>query len=581
MENEAAEIAQISFFLAKQDTTFATVFDPNKDVLTRTDARQHSFDVDGASCQFVYFESMSTRTNPPWLDFVNENLPEDDVISFKATSRSANGILLVTISERIFAATFGRSAGGYLDKSSLEPDFGIRTAMNMCGNEEIRQTRSQSHAITPTQIDRQVGKPSDTFVFGLSEAEDLRYISAHMKGDKNVTLQGRDNLTVKVIGENKLSWETLIARCRSFLEAYGRRDYARLFPNYKNFQQVSENDASRLDQALIKLLRKQDFQHIQLGIPEFVSEEEFSFSYSNYTVKDNAIYSFLDAKQLSDHLKLKDVTVDKLKSKHIYAYSHTEDRILPYRKWKLYHCIVFEKEIDNRYFVLSDGRWLEVDRDFYQDIVNFTKKVLHEEPCEPLFTNIDISDDQDKQNKELIFNREVCKRRPTAILFDRAKLKIGEGPRNKEFCDILDLTDRDEMRIIHCKPYKDSSSTSYLFSQAQLYCEAFVSDKTFLDEIRGHIKATNNDAKDKYLKYIKEDLAEVNGQDYLVCLWLLFNRSDPKPNKADMPLMAQYELKLIYQRLRYAYKFQDIVICFVPVKKTNYRTDRKPVQTTK
>ena len=113
----------------------------------------------------------------------------------------------------------------------MVPDFGIKTAMNMCGNEEIRQTRSQSNAITPTHIDRQVSRPSDTFVFGLSDAEDLRYISAHLKGDRNVTLQGRDHLTVKVIGSEKLTWERLINRCGDFLERYAARDYIELFPS--------------------------------------------------------------------------------------------------------------------------------------------------------------------------------------------------------------------------------------------------------------------------------------------------------------------------------------------------------------
>ena len=54
--------------------------------------------------------------------------------------------------------------------------------MNMCGNEEIRQTKSQSNAVTVTHIDRQVAKPSEAFAFvSLSEAEELRYISAHIE----------------------------------------------------------------------------------------------------------------------------------------------------------------------------------------------------------------------------------------------------------------------------------------------------------------------------------------------------------------------------------------------------------------
>jgi uncharacterized protein (TIGR04141 family) len=244
MEDEVAEIAQISFFLAKEEITLRNIFDSNKNILVQPEAQERRFDIGGARCHFFCFETISTRSNPPWLDFVNDKLSGDDAIHFKTRSRNTNGLLLVTVEHRIFAATFGRSASSYLDKDALEPDFGIKTAMNMCGNEEIRQTRSQSHAITPTQIDRQVGKPSDTFVFGLSEAEDLRYISAHMKDAKNITLQGRDNLTVKIIGKDKLNWDGLVGRCREFLEAYRRKDYEALFPNYKNFRRASEDECA-------------------------------------------------------------------------------------------------------------------------------------------------------------------------------------------------------------------------------------------------------------------------------------------------------------------------------------------------
>tara|TARA_B100000809_G_scaffold146908_1_gene144422 strand:- start:20 stop:424 length:405 start_codon:yes stop_codon:yes gene_type:complete len=131
------------------------------------------------------------------------------------------------------------------------------------------------------------------------------------------------------------------------------------------------------------------------------------------------------------------------------------------------------------------------------------------------------------------------------------------------------------MRIIHCKPYKGSSLTSYLFSQAQLYCEAFISDETFLTEIRRYIDASDNE---EYLGYIKDDLADIIGRDYIGCLWLLYDRLESKPVKINMPLMAQYELKLMHDRLHYALKFQDVIFRFVPVHKTRYRMDKKPTQ---
>lgn len=106
--------------------------------------------------------------------------------------------------------------------------------MNLCGNEAIRQTKTQSTTTTTTHIDRQVAKPSDTFVLGLSEAEDLSYISAHLKGNTRVTLQGRDSLTYKIIGEGKLSWDRLVAECHTFIAMYDSKAYVHLFSNYLN-----------------------------------------------------------------------------------------------------------------------------------------------------------------------------------------------------------------------------------------------------------------------------------------------------------------------------------------------------------
>lgn len=574
-DDNPVDISQISFYLAKPAQTFESVLSTDKNIVVRKAAKQFDFEVEGAPCRFHYFESFSRKTNPSWLDFINDKISPDDRIAFAGSSESPNGILLINIEEQVFAATFGRSASSHLDETMFEADFGIKTAMNLCGNEEVRQTRSQSNTVTPTQIDRQVGKPADTFAFGLSEAEDLRYISAHMKGDKNITLQGRDSLTVKIIGESRLTWPSIVARCREFRDAFTKKDFATLFPNYKNFGLASPEEIEALDNELISQLKARDFSRIHLGIPEFVSEESYSFSYTDYAKRDNLVYAYLDVQQLDSQLKLDDVAVEELRSKKVYAYSHEEDRILSYRSWRLYNCIGFEHRIGEKYFILSDGRWLEVDGDFYNTVMKFADEVLHEEPCEDAYINIDISKLDEKKNKESVFNEEVCRRRPSAILFDRAKLRIGAGRADKEFCDILDLTDAGRIRIIHCKPYKDSSSTNYLFAQANLYSTAFLQDQMFLTEIRTYIDQAPSPRKTDYLEYIKAHIAELNAADYDVCLWLLFDRRERKPDKLKIPLMALHELKLMHDHLRNILKFKNIILRFVPVGKVQFSTVRK------
>jgi len=487
-ENAEAEIGQITFYLAKAGTGFDTILDDGADLETKLAIRKADFEVDEAECRFIYFETHSARGNPPWLDFVNEKANVADPFAFADASRSPNGILLIKTEDRLFSAVFGRSAASCLNRKMLEPDFGIKTAMNMCGNEEIRQTRTQSNAITPTHIDRQASRPSDSFVFGLSEAEDLRYISAHIKGQKNTTLQGRDNLTVKVIGEEKLTWERLVTQCQTFLERFEARDYIDLFPNYRNFQPATESEAEALNALLLETLRAKDYSRIDLCIPEFLSAEEYSFTFSNKAKKENMVYSFLTPALLEEVFKKpEDLTVDRLESRKIFAFSPAEDRVLGHMRWPIYDCLVYEHAIGADYFVLSSGRWTKVDPEFHQSIIDFMANRVREEGAEPWCCDIDISDNQARQNTEAKFNNKIIELRPGAILFDRAKLKIGSGRKDKEFCDVLELCADGRMRIVNVKKYKDAASISYLFSQAKFYCEAFLHDDTFLGSVRNFV----------------------------------------------------------------------------------------------
>lgn len=238
--------------------------------------------------------------------------------------------------------------------------------------------------------------------------------------------------------------------------------------------------------------------------------------------------------------------------------------------------MTFEAKLSGKYFVLSDGRWLEVDTDFHTSVLEFTKNRIIEKSCPDDITEINIADEEKSQNREEIFNSTVCERRKRAIKFDQVKLRIGKGPKNKEFCDILDFTSETLLSIIHCKQYKDSSSTVYLFSQAQLYCEAFIRDHVFLKEIREYIENSGSDFTNDYLQYIQPGLEDINGQDYEVCLWLLYDQKQQKPIKEEMPLMAQYELKLLHERLRYAFKYRQVSLTFVLVKKINFEKKKSP-----
>jgi len=571
------ELGKISIYLAKEGKIFADVIDGTKLPNEGDHFKIRDFEVDGYLAKFFCKQVTTVKPeNPPWLDFVNDKLNEDDQkIYFDSCSKRPSGLLLVNIEGRILAASFGIGGGSLLRKSQFLDDFGIKAAMNMCGNKELRQTKSSTHAITTQNIDRQLSKPSDSFSFGLNEAEFLQYISAHLPDNSKVTLQGKDSLTLKIIGDEKLSWDKLIEYGKAFIEEYESDKYKELFPNYPNLQNIEKEKSYKLDLELVGKIKNEEYHRIHLSIPEFIADDEFSFSYTNYNRKANTIYSHIDVSQLKrdNVLNFDTLAPEDIKKKYIYAYSHEKDQILGYRKWELYRCIVAEIELDDEYFVLSNGVWRKVEDEFYNLITSFVDNVIEEEDIPEQFKNISIADMERKQNRENVFNRKYCEMNGNAILFDQAKLRIGQGSKDKEFCDVLEYKEDGPAWIIHVKKYGGSDAINYLFSQARFYCEFFLGDAVFLKEIREHISNSGNGNAEAVLRHVKEDPSEVVGKDYSVKMWLLFDNRKPPPQKADLPLMAKYDLKLTYERLRNVLKYNDIKLSMVPVQLITFTED--------
>ena len=570
------ELGQISLYLSKKGKIFSDLIDVEKMPQVESDSfKVRSFEVGGCHCEFYCHQIKSDLSPPPWLDFINSQLEGGSEINFTISSLRPSGLLLVMKNDRVFAAAFGTRGRSWLKKNLFEPDFGIKVAMNLCGNQEVRQAKSSVHSSTTKMIDRQLSKPSDAFDFGMSETELLSYLSAHHSDDKKVTLQGKNNLTVKVVGDDKINWERLISNLNEYLEAYNSEAYKDLFPNYPNLSPVSEEVKNELDEKLLKLIQVEDFSKIHLAIPEFIPDDEYSFSYSNSDKRENKIFSHISVDDLAKVVfkDISKISLSSLSRKNIYAYSHDQNKILSYKNWSLYECLVAEIA-DESCYVLSNGEWRKVDDDFYETINNFINKELKEVDISSSYKNIDISCGKLKQNREENFNQKYCDLNPDSIKFDQAKLQIGGGRKDKEFCDIFEIDSQGKGNIIHVKKYGGCTSINYLFSQARFYCESFLVDPKFIEQIRNYIEKSGHLQKNLFLDHIKEIPEEIFGTDYSVGLWLLYDKTKIKPDKNSLPLMAKYELKMTYERLRRVLKFSNVSLSMVPVKVINFTTSK-------
>lgn len=197
-----------------------------------------------------------------------------------------------------------------------------------------------------------------------------------MTEDKSVTLQGRDRLTVKLIGEEKITWDKLLKKCKDFLSFYEKDDYKELFPNYNNLIPASDDEIKELNTILIDAIKEKKFSKLSFCIPEFISNEDYSFSYTNNTSKENLIHSHIDISDIYKYIKDDKLSVDYLRRKYVYAYSTMDDRVHSDKKWSFFDCLVFETKLHNLYFVLSDGIWARVEVNFYNRVIDFVQKRL-------------------------------------------------------------------------------------------------------------------------------------------------------------------------------------------------------------
>lgn len=262
------------------------------------------------------------------------------------------------------------------------------------------------------------------------------------------------------------------------------------------------------------------------------------------------------------------MALKKLECSYVYAYSSEFDSILGDKKWSILKCLIAEMEYKGFYYILSHGEWRRLDPNFYDEINSFVgRKIKQEEfPEELKNINILVEGDEIIENREDAFNSRYCKINQNAVLFDKAKLRIGSARRDKEFCDILEYREDFPVAIIQVKKYETGSSLNYLFSQARFYCESFLSDQNFLADIRSHIGKSEKAVKEKLLEHIKEDIRDVNGKDYCVKLWLLFDSRKDTPSLDKLPIMAKYDLKITYEKLINSRKFHSITLCMVPVE---------------
>lgn len=374
---------------------------------------------------------------------------------------SSGAVLVVKRPTGYFAVVFG--VGRYMLRDGVTDErFGLRVALNAMEPTLLRSLDHKRLDTVPRHTREQLSKAGVLDQFGLDiERDMLRGLTAAPKNSAlGVRLTGSDSLTT--------SGAITLEKLPELLDAYAslaeKTDYRAVFPWVDNIAEVRDKSLkAKLDAALVAAL-KQGSPKMWLGLPEVVSWHEVrGFAYrggKHAAVRDDLTLEHYSA----DHAAVSDMTVPRLDSDIVRCVSSVDDSDL--RTWTIRKCLVGEVEHNGETFVISDGQWFRVSRDFLADV-------------EQELTGIPrryagILPTCGARNEGDYNKRAVRKSNGAFHLLDRDLVPVA----SRGSVEVCDLYDR-EKTFIHIKKHGASSVLSHLFAQASVSAELFARNPTF------------------------------------------------------------------------------------------------------
>jgi len=479
-----------------------------------------------------YFEESSVGT-PSWVkEFFGGSLAS----GLKLLAASARGVLLVPVTHKNktvnFIVSFG--LGRHLLKPGvIEDRFGLKVVLNSVNPESLRSIDKTTLGSVPKHTREQIGKDSIAGDFGIDIEQDLvSSVTGKSRaeyGQLGKTITGKDALAV--------SAKVDVSNIQDFLafcyERYLSDEYKKDFEWIDQIAEVRNSKKNEaLNDLLISKIHNNEFGRIWMAVPEVVDWVDirgfrYLFRKEADIVDDLDIKDFLKAAAAAE----KTIDIDFLKRSRVFVISSKDEGVTD--AWTSYDCIYAEIEQDGLVYVLNNGKWYEIVKDFAQQINNGF--VLMHESAVNL---IDYAHENEKA-----YNEAAASALTDSCCMDRKLIYHGGGHSSIEFCDIYDTAGK---RLIHVKHYGGSSHLSYLFSQGAVAGELFVMDQNFRKKLNAELPEGHK---------LQNPVLRPNTGDYEVVYGVISNSI----KKLDIPFFSKVSLKNAKRRLE-GYGFQKVTI---------------------
>lgn len=407
---------------------------------------------------------------PKWSNFLQLSTEEKN----KIYNHTAYGLVFLNTSGRWFAISFGMGHVK-LDSGGFEQDFGLRVVLNSVDPEQLKSADVRTPDENTLSRRSQTSRGSDQTAFSIDVERDIIRGLAGTPKDKEFAIRvaGTDALSI----DRRAKVSDLTQVCDDVFAMYGEEHYKDHFRWVDQIRHVREEALlEKLNEAaaakLDVILKGADADGVHLAFPVIYDPEKgANIRYKGFRSK--LMYPDLDLSGYLDALEEREIesyTRDCLEGHRVHEVDDEgKDRG---SSWKISDCLVLEAVLDANTYVLSGGRWYQIDNDLASQVQKFFEDMPRDALPDALFD----------ENEET-YNARMKATQADLLCLDRKLITPSGWSTTMEACDFLG----NDSRLIHVKDKTSSSRLSHLFNQGTVSARVLIVDNAARDLVRTKI----------------------------------------------------------------------------------------------
>lgn len=468
MTDEALETIKLNIFLHKSNIkTYAGCLKESDDL------GKHRINKKVTGLNGYIYLSEPKENTPYWGAYINK-LSQDEIALRENVSNKA--VLLTKVKSRFVSIVFGYGKS-LLDESSIERNFGLRTALNLLDTDKLRSLKSMTIEDIIVDNHKQSSSLTSQNQFQVNSDTDVMKAVSGLPRRANIAnfLVGSDSLIVT----KKMDIKKVKDDLNFYIDEYKKGTYrSNGFEWVDHIMFIQDRQlCQELDTVLSEEIQGGDVEKIAIVVNQIIEWENLNgFSISgyqktsdrkNYDMEIKA-YEYLISIQNNSKGRPVKYILDKIKrDKLLYS---NEDEI-EITLGSVYNSLIFEVVYKKEQYQLIGGRWYKIEKEFYTKVDKFIRSI---DISKLLFP--DCERNSEGKYSEGHYNEKAVKENQDYCLMDKRLFQIkGFGNSSIEACDILTI----DKEMVHVKFGGASSKLSHLFAQGLVSAKLLASQEEY------------------------------------------------------------------------------------------------------